>query len=77
MISGISPEQMRAVQQLTSSIEAEIKVDRKGGRMEVIFKTSNPQAQTLIPAMVEQLASNLAVQLNVYFAMKGEWEDIS
>lgn len=69
---GIDPRQLAAVQEVSKDIKAVIRADYKENTVQFSLSSEAPEAQALIPNLLEQFTSALAQQLSSMFAIKGE-----
>lgn len=71
----MNPEQMaqlQQIQQLTKDVFAEVVIDKAAGTMMVTLSTKNPQAEEVIPNMLDQMSVSLGTQLESFFLIKGK-----
>lgn len=72
VLGGVSPQQMAEVQKVSQFIKGVIRVDYKEQTIKIELTSDNPDAQALIPGLVEQFSGALATQLSSFFAISGE-----
>ncbi len=69
---GLDPKQMAAMQEVSKDIKAVVRVDYNNNTMQVAFSSDMPNAQALLPNLLDQFSTALATQLSSFFAIKGE-----
>jgi len=74
---GIDPRQLAAVQEVSKDIKAEIRADYKENTVLFSLFSEVPEAQALIPNLLEQFTSALSQQLSSMFAIKGEIVEVA
>ena len=70
--SGVRPDQIAKVQEVSKHIKGEIKVIYKENTVYLKLSSDVDEAKKLIPGMMSQFAENLATQLSSFFAIEGE-----
>lgn len=76
-LGGIDPRQLAQVQEVSKHIKAEIRADYKESTVQFSLSSEVPEAQALIPNLIEQFVSALSQQLSSVFAIKGEIVEVS
>lgn len=72
MMPGVDPKQMAAMQEVSKFIKGVIRVNYNDNTMQVAFTSEMPNAQALIPNLLDQFSTALAQQLSSFFAIEGE-----
>jgi len=72
MMPGIDPQKLAQVQQVSQYINAEIVINYNDSTVTIKMASDNLQAVQMIPGLLSQFAGGLAVQLQSFFAIKGE-----
>jgi len=72
MMPGVDPQKLAQVQQVSQYIKGEIVIDYNDGTVTIKMLSDNQQAVQMIPGLLGQFAEGLAVQLQSFFAIKGE-----
>ncbi len=72
MVMGIDPAKMAEMQKVSQFIKGAIRVNYKEQYVKVELTSEDTDAQALIPQLLEQFSSALAVQLSSFFAIQGE-----
>jgi hypothetical protein len=76
MIPGMDPAKLAAVQQTSQHINAEIEVNYNESAVKIAMTSENPEAVAMIPGLLKQFAEGLAVQLQSFFAIKGQLVEV-
>ncbi len=63
---------MAVMQEVSKFIKGVIRVDYNNNTMQITFSSDMPNAQALIPNLLDQFSTALATQLSSFFAIKGE-----
>ena len=72
MYPALDKDKMAKVQQISSLILGEIRVDHKEHTIRIAFKTTSPEAETLLKKLVPNFAEVMAQQLGTFFNIRGE-----
>lgn len=72
MMPGVDPQKLAQVQQVSQYIKGEIVIDYNESIVTIKMLSDNQQAVQIIPGLLSQFAEGLAVQLQSFFAIKGE-----
>jgi len=72
IMPGINPEQLKKVQAVSQHVSGIIRIDYGQDTVSLNLSASTPEAQQMIPALMDQFASSLATQLSAFFAIKGK-----
>ena len=76
MIPGIDPQKLAQVQQTSRYIKGHIVINYTEGSVTIKMSSDNPQAKQMISTLLDQFAEGLAAQLQTFFAIEGEIEEI-
>jgi len=71
-LSGIDPQQLVSVQQVTRNIRGVIRVNYMARSMTLQLSSNSPESQDVIASLIDQLSKQLAVQLKSFFQIDGE-----
>ncbi len=72
MVLGVNPQQLMEMQKVSKDIKGVIKINFKENTVQLFLSSDVPDAQALIPQLLEQFSGALAQQLSSFFAIKGE-----
>ena len=76
MVSGLDPEKVKRVQQITKNILGEIRVDHDKKVITLAFHTTDESASKFLGRLLPQFSETLAAQLSAFFGIRGEIVDI-
>ena len=77
MFPQLDKEKMAQIQQVSSLIRGQIKIDHKEHTINIAFSAQSPEANNLLKKLVPQFAEGLAQQLGAFFNIKGEIVDVN
>lgn len=72
----INPQMLAQLQQHTQNLKAVIRVIYLESRLELILSAKVPEAEPLVPQMLEQLANQFAQQLGSFLRIEGELVEV-
>jgi len=71
-MGGVNPQQMAEMQKISQHISSEIRIDYAAKSVTISMFSAYPEAQALIPQLLDQFSGVLAQQLSAFFAIRGE-----
>ena len=76
MFPGMDPEKMKQVQQVSSQINAEMRIVYKENEMKLKLTPTTPESAAFVQKFLPSFAETITNQLEAFFNIKGEIIDV-